>query len=99
MLPEARGVGAATSGDGEFRAPPRAGPLRARAPEVPEAARFASPCLGAPMRRGPLALGVHRAGIFAFFPLLGRRPRRFTPERDPAATEELEGSMSLGAWK
>jgi hypothetical protein len=45
------------------------------------------------MRRGPPAPSVHRAGIFALFPL------RFAPELDPAATEELEGSMSSGAWK
>jgi hypothetical protein len=59
MLLEARGAGAATSGDGEFRVPPRAGPLRVSVPEVPEAARLASPCLGAPMRRGPPVPGVH----------------------------------------
>jgi hypothetical protein len=99
MLPEARGAGTAASGDGEFRAPPRTGPLRARAPEVPEAARFASPCLGAPMRRGLSAPGVHRAGTFALFPLPGGRPRRFAPELDPAAAAELEGSMSSGARK
>jgi hypothetical protein len=99
MLPEARGAGAAASGDDEFRAPPRTGLLRARAPEVPEAARLASPCLGAPMRRGPLAPGVHRAGIFALFPLPVGRPRRFAPEFDPAAAEELEGPMSSGEWK
>jgi hypothetical protein len=71
MFPGARGVGAAASGDGEFRAPPSAGPLRVRAPEVPEAARFTSSCLGAPMRRGPPAPGVHRARIFTLFPLPG----------------------------
>jgi hypothetical protein len=71
MLPGERGAGAATNGDGEFRAPPSAGPRRVRAPEVPGAARFASPCLGAPMRRGPPAPGVHWAGIFALFPLPG----------------------------
>jgi hypothetical protein len=59
MLLEVRGVGAAASGNGEFRAPPRVGPLRIRAPEVPKEARLASPCLGAPMRRGPPAPGVH----------------------------------------
>jgi hypothetical protein len=99
MLPEARGAGAAASGDGKFRAPPRAGPLRVRAPEVPEATRFASPYLGAPMRRGPPAPGVHRARTFALFPLPGGRPRRFAPELDPAAAAELKGSMSSGAWK
>jgi hypothetical protein len=91
MLPGARGAGAATSGDGEFRAPLRAGPLRVRAPEVPEAARFASSCLGAPMRRGPPAPGVHRAGIFTLFPLPGGRPRRLAPELGPAAAAESEG--------
>jgi hypothetical protein len=59
MLPEARGAGTAVSGDGKFRAPPRAGPLRVRAPEVLAAARLASPCHGVPMRRGPPAPGVH----------------------------------------
>jgi hypothetical protein len=57
MLPRARGAGAAASGDGEFRAPPGAGPLRVRAPEAPEAARFASSCLSAPMQRGLPAPG------------------------------------------
>jgi hypothetical protein len=99
MLPEAWGAGAAASGDGKFRAPPRAGPLRVRAPEVPEAAQLASPCLGAPIRRGPPAPGVHWAGTFAFFPLPRGRPRRFAPELDPAAAKELEGSMSSGEWK
>jgi hypothetical protein len=99
MLLEARGEGATASGDGEFRAPPGTGPLRVRAPEVPEAARFASSCLSALIRRGPPAPGVHRAGIFALFPLPGGRPRHFAPELAPAATEELEGSMSSGAWK
>jgi hypothetical protein len=99
MLPEARGVGAATSGDGEFRAPPRAGPLRVRAPEVPEAARFASSYLGAPMRRGPLALGVHRAGIFTLFPLPMGCPWCLAPELGPAAATEAEGSINLMAWR
>jgi hypothetical protein len=63
------------------------------------AARLASSCLGALMQRGPSALGVHRAGIFALFPLPGGRPRRFAPELDSAAAEELEGSMSSGARK
>jgi hypothetical protein len=99
MLPEARGAGATASGDGEFRAPPRTGPLRVRAPKVPEAAWLASPCLGAPMQRGPLVQGVHWAGIFAFFLLPGRHPRRFALELDPAAVEELKGSMSSGRWK
>jgi hypothetical protein len=99
MLPEARGAGAAASGDGEFGAPPRAGPLRVRALEVPEVARLTSPCLGAPMRRGPPVPGAHWAGIFIFFPLPRGCPRRFTPELDPVAAEELAGSMSSGKWK
>jgi hypothetical protein len=49
------------------------------------------------MWRGPPAPGVHRAEIFALFPLPGGRPRYFAPELDQAAAEELEGSMSLGA--
>jgi hypothetical protein len=49
------------------------------------------------MRRGPPALGIHRVGIFALFPLPGGRPWHFAPELDAAAAEELEGSMSLGA--
>jgi hypothetical protein len=48
------------------------------------------------MRRGPLAPGVHRAGIFALFLLPRGRPRRFAPELDPAAAEEAEGSICLG---
>jgi hypothetical protein len=98
-LPRAWGVGATASGDGEFRAPPGAGPLRVRAPKAPGAAQFALSCLGAPMRRGPPAPGVHRAGIFTLFPLPGGRPRRFALELDPAVAEELEGSMSSGAWR
>jgi hypothetical protein len=97
MLLEAWGAGAAASGDGKFRAPPRAGPQRVMALEVPMAARLASSCHGAPMRRGPSAPGAHRTGTFALFPLPGGRPRRFAPELDPAVTEELEGSMSSGA--
>jgi hypothetical protein len=96
MLPGERGAGAATTGDGAFRAPPGAGPQRVRALEVPGAARFTSSCLGAPMRRGPPAPGVHRVGIFALFLLLGGRSRRFTPELDPAAVVEAEGSICLG---
>jgi hypothetical protein len=99
MLPEVRGAGATARGDGEFRAPPRAGPLRVRAPEVPEAAQIASPYLGAPMRRGPLAPGVHWARIFVLLPLPRGRPRRFAPELGPAAAAELEGSMSSGEKK
>jgi hypothetical protein len=99
MLPEARGASAAAIGDSKFRAPPRAGPLRVRALEVPEAAWLASPCLGTPMRRGPPALGVHWARTFAFFSLPRGHPRRFTLELGPVAAEELEGSMSSGEWK
>jgi hypothetical protein len=97
MLPGERGAGAAASGDGEFRAPPSAGPQRVRAPEVPGAARFASPCLSVPMRRGSPAPDVHRAGIFVLFPLPRGRPWRFAPELGPAAAEEAEGSISLGS--
>jgi hypothetical protein len=85
MLPGERGAGAAASGEGEFRAPPGAGPRRVRAPEVPGAARFASPCLGTPMRRGPPALGVHRAGTFALF-----RPRAWASgDRGGGGVHEL----------
>jgi hypothetical protein len=49
------------------------------------------------MRRGPPAPGVHQARTFALFPLPEGRLRCFAPELDPAAAEELEGSMSLGA--
>jgi hypothetical protein len=97
MLHGAWGAGAAANGNGEFRAPPGAGPRRVRAPEVPGAVQFASPFLGVPMRRGPPAPGVHRAGTFVLFPLPGGRPRRFAPELDPAVAEEVEGSMSLGS--
>jgi hypothetical protein len=63
--------------------------------EVPGAARFAAPCIGAPMHRGPLAPGVHRAATFILFLLPGGRPRRFAPELiDPAAAEEAEGPMA-----
>jgi hypothetical protein len=51
------------------------------------------------MWRGPPAPGVHWAGIFAFFPLPRGRPRCFVREFDPAAAEELEGSMSSGEGK
>jgi hypothetical protein len=44
-----------------------------------------------------LVPGVHRAGIFAFFLLPGGHPRCFTPELDPAAAEEAEGSICLGS--
>jgi hypothetical protein len=49
------------------------------------------------MRRGPPALDVHQAGIFALFLLPGGRPRHFAPELDPAAAEEAEGSIRLGS--
>jgi hypothetical protein len=49
------------------------------------------------MHRGPLVPGVHRAGTFAFFLLLGGRPRRFIPEHDPVASEEAEGSIAWGS--
>jgi hypothetical protein len=88
MLPEAQGAGAAATGDGAFRAPPGARPRRVKALEVPGAMRFASPCIGAQMRRGPLAPGVHRAGTFALFLLPGGHPRHFIPELNPTATEE-----------
>jgi hypothetical protein len=87
MLPEERGAGAAASGDGEFRAELR----RVRTPEVPGAAWLASSGLSAPMRRGPPAPGVHRAGTFSLFLLPGGRPRRFVLELGPAAEESQEG--------
>jgi hypothetical protein len=99
MLPRERGAGAGATGDGAFRAPPGAGPRRVKALEVPEVARFASSCIGAPMRRGPPAPGVHQAGTFALFLLPGGRPRRFIPELDPAAAEEAEGSIAWGALR
>jgi hypothetical protein len=58
--------------------------------------RLSSSCLDAPIRRGPPAPGVHRAGTFSLFLLPGGHPWRFIPKLDLAA-EELEGSMSLGA--
>jgi hypothetical protein len=97
MLPGALGVGAAATGGGAFGAPLGAGPRRVKAPEVPGVARFAMPCVGALMRRGPPASGVHRAGIFALFLLPGGRTRRFVPEPDPAAAEEAEGSIAQGS--
>jgi hypothetical protein len=99
MLPEARGASAAATGDGAFRVPPGAGPRRVKALEAPGTARFALSCIGAPMRRGPPASGVHRAGTFALFLLPGGRPRRFTPELDPAAAEDAEGSIAWGALR
>jgi hypothetical protein len=93
MLPGALEAGVAATGDGAFRAPPGAGLRRVKALEVPGAVRFATPCIGAPMRRGPPAPAVHWAGTFALFLLPGGRPRRFVPEPDPAAAEKSEGSM------
>jgi hypothetical protein len=99
-LPEVWGAGAITNGDGEFRAPLPAGPRRVKVREAPAAARLASSCHGAPMRRGPPVPEAHGAGVFALFLLPRGRPRRFAPELDPAAAEELEGSMSLGVkWR
>jgi hypothetical protein len=49
------------------------------------------------MRRGPPAPGIHRVGIFTLFLLPRGHPRRFTPELDPAAAEEAEGSICLGS--
>jgi hypothetical protein len=82
---------------GAFRAPLGAGPRRVKALEVPGAARFASPCIDAPVRRGPPAPGVHWAGTFALFLLPGGHPRCFVPEPDPAAEEEAEGYIAWGS--
>jgi hypothetical protein len=88
---------AAATCDGAFRAPPGVGPRRVKAMEVPGAALFAALSGGAPMHKGPPALGVHRAGTFALFWLLGGHPRHFAPELvDPAAVEEAEGSIARG---
>jgi hypothetical protein len=95
MLPGARGASAAATGDDAFRAPPGAGPQRVKAREVPRAARFATPCVRALMHRGPPAPDVHRAGTFALFLLPGGRPWRFA--LDPAAAEEVEGSLARGS--
>jgi hypothetical protein len=84
-------------GDGAFRVPLGAGPRRVKALEVPGAAHFTSPRIGAPRRRGPPALGVHRAGIFSLFLLPGGRPRRFAPELALAAAEDVEGSIAWGS--
>jgi hypothetical protein len=97
-IPGERGAGAAATSDGAFRAPPGAGPRWIKALEAPEVTRFALSCLDAPMRRGPPS-GGDRAGIFALFLLPGGRPRCFTPEIDPAAAEEAEGSIAWGALK
>jgi hypothetical protein len=96
MLPEARGAGTTAKGDGAFGAPPGARPRRVWALEVPGAARFAVPRIGAPRRRGPPAPGAHRAGTFSLFLLPGGHPRCFAPELVPAAVEEAEGSIGLG---
>jgi hypothetical protein len=98
MLPVGRGACvAAATGDGVFRAPLDAGPRRVKAMEVPGAAWSAAPCVGAPMRRGSLAPGVHRAGTFILFRLPRGCPWCFAPElADPAATEEADGSMARG---
>jgi hypothetical protein len=99
MLPRARGVGAAATGDGSFRAPPGAGPRRVKALEVPGPARSAAPRIGAPMRRGPPAPGVHRAGTFALFLLpggargalfLSQIQRRRRRRRDPCSGRSLQ---------
>jgi hypothetical protein len=96
MLPAGREADISTAtGDDAFRAPPGAGPQRVMAEEVPGVARFTAPCVGAPMRRGPPALGAQRAKTFGLFLLPGGRPRRFIPElADLAAAEEAEGSMA-----
>jgi hypothetical protein len=92
MLPEVRGTGVAATSDGAFRVPPGAGPRMVKALEVPGAARFGLPRIGAPMRRGPPAPGVHLAGTFALFQLPEGRPWCFIPELDPAAVEEADTS-------
>jgi hypothetical protein len=98
MLPAGRGASIiAATGNGAFGTPPGAGPRRVKAMEVPGAARFAAPCIGAPMRRGPPALGAQRAGTFGLFLLPGGRPQRFAPElADPTTAVEAEGSMARG---
>jgi hypothetical protein len=96
MLPEVRGAGAAAKGDDAFRAPPDAGSRRLRALEVPGAARFAMPRIGALRHKGPPTPGAHLAGTFSLFLLPGGRPRRFAPELVLAAEEEAEGSIGLG---
>jgi hypothetical protein len=65
--------------------------------EVPRAAWFAAPCVGAPMHRGPPAPGVHRAGTFVLFRLPRGSPWHFAPElADSAAVEEAERSIARG---
>jgi hypothetical protein len=97
LLARQRAYSTTAIGDGMFRAPPGAGPRRVKAMEVPGAAWFTAPCVGAPMRRGPPAPGVHRAGTIISFWLPGGRPRRFAPKlADPVAAEEVEGSIARG---
>jgi hypothetical protein len=99
MLPAEWGAHiAATSGDGAAKAPPGAEPRRVRAEEALGAARFSPPRVGAPMHRGPLALGAPMAGIFGLFLLPRGRSRCFFPVAvDPAVAEGEEGSMALGS--
>jgi hypothetical protein len=99
MLPEARGADAAARGDDTFIAPPGAGPRRVRELEVPGAARFAVPRMGAPRRKGPPAPGTHRAGTFSLFLLPGGRPRRFAPELVPAAARKRKDPSAWGSSK
>jgi hypothetical protein len=97
MLPKERGANiVATSSDGVVRAPPSAGPRRVKAMEVLGATRFSTPCIRAPLCRGPPAPGAQRAGTFGLFLLPGGRPRCFAPELEDPAVEEAEGSMSWG---
>jgi hypothetical protein len=99
MLLMERGASiAATSGDGVARAPPGVGPQRVKALEVPGVARFSMPCAGAPMRKGPLALGAPMAGTFGLFRLPGGCSRCFAPAlEDTAAAEEAVGFMAQGS--
>jgi hypothetical protein len=78
MLLAGWGACATATGDGAFRAPPSARPRMVKAMEVPGAARFATPDIGAPMRRGPLAPGIHRAGTF-LVPAARGAPTAFHP--------------------
>jgi hypothetical protein len=96
MLPaERRADITATNGDGAARAPSGEGPRRVKAREVLGAARFSMTHAGAPMYRGPRALGAPIVGTFGLFRLPRGRPRRFFPAlEDPAAVEEEEGSMA-----
>jgi hypothetical protein len=98
MLPAERGADiAATSGDGAAQAPPGAGPRRVRAEHALGAAWFFGSRTGAPMRRGPLALGALTASAFGLFLVPKGRPRRLFPgPEDPAAEGEEDGSMEQG---